>query len=164
MILSQLLDEIRYGKQVVEETSDKQKIVKCLHEDTQELVISQRLSDAVSLLREENEDTEVIKRFDKIKNKFTDFEERYFDGQDISKAYSKMKLNSIAEDFNVIVKQLDDRKTYKRFDNKNLSKALATVQYGLKFFGSDASVQQPQNALLNTYLKEDLEFIEEVMG
>ena len=164
MVLNQLLDEIRYGKKAVEEITDKQKILKNLHEDTQELVISQMLKDAVALIREDNEETDVIKKFDKISSKFSDYEERYFDGQTISSAYNKMKLSSITEDYNGIVKSLSDRKTYKMFDTKNLSKALATVQYGLNYFNNSTTLQQPQNALLNTYMKEDLDFIEEVMG
>jgi len=164
MILRQLLDEIRYGKEVVEETTEKEKILKALHEDTNELVVSQRLTDAVSLLKEGNEDTSVIQLFDKIKNKFSEYEDRYFDGKEMSKAYSKMKLSSIREDYNSILKSLDDRKTYKMFDTRNLSKALATAQYGLQYFGNDAPVSKPQNALLNTFIKEDLNFIEEVLG
>ena len=52
MKLNQLLDSIRYGEQVVEEMTDKEHIISCLDEDTNHLLVSQRLNDFIAVLSE----------------------------------------------------------------------------------------------------------------
>ena len=163
MKLGSLLDEIKYGKAVVEETTNKENIVKRIDEDSGELVVSQRLSDMVDLIAEGNEDTVVVQRLKKIINKYSDIEEKYFEGKDFSKAYSKMKFDSLNEDFKYIVESLNDRKLYKKFDNKNLAKALATVKLGTKYFNEDYEFGNTNNSLLNTYINEEVEFVSNIL-
>ena len=163
MKLSGLLDEIRYGKIVVEETTNKENILKRINEDTGELVVSQRLSDMVELIAEGNEDTVIVQRLKKMIGKYSDIEDKYFDGKEFSKAYSKMKFDSLREDYKIIVESLNDRKLYKRFDNKNLAKALAAAKVGVKYFGEDLDFGDTNNSLLNTYINEEVDFVNNII-
>lgn len=162
MKLNQLLDSIRYGEQVVEEMTDKEHIISCLDEDTNHLLVSQRLNDFIAVLSEGVEDNPVINRLEKIKDKFVEIEQRILDGKSFSSAYSRMKFDSINEDYNKIVDSISDRRVYKQFDTKKLSKALSTIKYGVRAL-SDKQMKETGNALLNTYISEDVQFIENVL-
>ena len=81
MKFQKLLDEIRYGKDMVESMDEKDKILACLNEDTNSLIVSQYLKDKISLIKEDKEETKIVKYCDKIQKKFEEFEERYFDGK-----------------------------------------------------------------------------------
>jgi len=162
MQLSQLLNSIRYGDQVVEEMTDKEFIISNLDEDTSQLITSKQLDGFIKLLSEGIEDSPVIGRFNKIKDKFIDIEEKIADGKRFSPAYSRMKFDSINEDYNKIVDLLGDRRIYKQFNNKVLSKTMATIQYGIKDL-NDRPLKETNNALLNTYIKEDVSFIENII-
>ena len=162
MVLNKLLDSIRYGYQVVEEMTDKEHIINSLDEDTSELLISRHLDGYIRLLAEDAEDSPVIDRFIRIRDKFIDIEEKIADGKNFSPAYSRMKFDSINEDYNKIIDIISDRRNFKLFETKTLSKALSTVKYGAHSL-SDRPLKDTNNALLNTYIKEDVRFIENVL-
>jgi hypothetical protein len=162
MKINQLLDSIRYGEQVVEEMTDKDHIISCLDEDTNQFLASKRLNDFIVILKEDVKDSPVISRMEKVRDKFIEVEERIADGKSFSPAYSRMKFDSINEDYNKIIDSLSDRKTYKQFDTHKLSKVLSTIQYGVKDLDS-RSMKETNNALLNTFINEDVQFIENIL-
>ncbi len=162
MQLNELLNSIRYGDQVVEEMTDKEHIINCLDEDTNKLVVSNRLSDFIEILSEGIEDSPVINRLNKIKDKFADIEEKILDGKDFSEVYSRMKFDSINEDYSKLVDNLSVRRTFKQFNTKTLAKAMSTIKYGLLGL-ENKPIRDTNNSLLNNYIKEDFQFIENII-
>lgn len=160
MKVSQLLNEIRYGKDVVEKTTEKDIILNNLNEEGQ-LVVSQLLKDRCSALSEGS--LEVVETLEKISSKLSDVEGRVFDGKQITKAYARMKYDSIKSDCKKLNESLKDKKTYKSFDSKELAKAIAVIPYGVKkLFNEDLNVKF-DNSLLNNFIVEQMSFIEKVI-
>jgi len=164
MKFQKLLDEIRYGKDMVESMDEKDKILACLNEDTNSLIVSQYLKDKISLIKEDKEETKIVKYCDKIQKKFEEFEERYFDGK-ISSAYKKMKLSSIVEDYNTLTTFLDDKKLLKEFNQEDLSKVLSTIKYGVSMYGENEDIPEMNkttNSVLNILIEEDESFLKSI--
>jgi len=165
MKFQKLLNEIRYGVDTIEVIEEKDKILACMNEETNSLIISQFLKEKISLIKEEKEDNKIVSYFNKIQKKFEEFEDKYFN-ETISKAYRRMKLSSIAEDYNTIINLLEDKRMYKEFEVKDLSKVLSTIKYGVRMYSENENIlfmNKPQNPMFSILLKEDEDFLGNVL-
>lgn len=162
MTVREVLNNCRYGKEIVEAETNKKNILESRDEETGTFLVSQRIADLSSKLF--MEDCAFTKPIQKMITKFSSVEERIADGKTLSPAYKKMQSVSINEDYTTVINLISNRKEYNKIaDKRALGKILAAAKIGLKDINKDAVIKESENTLFNSYIKEEAAFIEDVL-
>lgn len=164
--IQNLLDEIKYGKDYIEESQTIATIQDCIDEDFNLLSVSKRVSDLL-------EDVELtdgyVKKILRATRNYKEFEDKVFEGVIPSKVYMKMKSDAIKEDVSDVIKMItENKKTYRDINKENISKAIATLKFGIKTLneqsGMFSSSKLPKSTpLMESYISKELSYIEEII-
>lgn len=138
MKLGNILDELRYGKEFVESNliinSDKNYI----NEDYGFYMVSKKVDE---LLKECNSAKSYTKRLYRASKTYSDFEKRLMEGSDISPIYGRMKIESITNDINESIKELENRVTLKESNKEALANIIATLKYGIEVISENTQAK-----------------------
>lgn len=157
-----ILNQCQYGKDIVEAKENKKNILESRDEETGLFLVSQRILDLSSKIF--MEDCSFSKPIQRMITKFSSVEERIKDGKKLSPAYKKMQALSIKEDYDSIINLISDRKEYNKInDKRSLGKIVAAAKHGMKEINESAVFTESENTLFNSYIKEELAFIGDVL-
>lgn len=128
MKFNDLLEEIKLGTKDFETSKSSDDIINLYDKDYGIFFISERIK---SLAEGVSEDSSAISLFNKVSDTFKEIEGKEIKNSKQSPIYYKVKLLSIAEDYNKIVGKFEDKKYHTKINKTNFAKALGTIQYGL---------------------------------
>jgi len=159
--LKTLLEEVKLGNEVFEETNKSVYFNESVDEDYNIFLSSKVLFDKMKNINEKFEDT--IKN---IAHKFAQVEEKLLEGKSISKPYGMMKADSIVKSYNEIVSVLnEDRKLFNREDKKELADIFATIKIGVANICEDINYQHKEfekaYGVLESYVNSSVDLINE---
>ena len=172
MQLAQLLEEIKIGEENYRELKTSKELIESFDEDLDNYKISSLISVLNNKFAENiNEDTSpVIKGFRKIENKIKMMEDRTEKQGSISTAYAKMKYDSISEDFQTLVENINRKKVQRQLDKDSLAHAVALVIYEAKKLAKDGDFDFESRDFPNLgenfqpFINKELKLIEESIG
>jgi hypothetical protein len=164
--IQNLLDEVRYGKDYIEEKVTVATIQDCFNEDYQLFSVSRRVS---NLLEDVDVTKDYVKKILRATRTYKEFENKVFEGENPSKVYMKMKMDSIKEDVNNAIKLFtENKKSYVELDKENVAKSIAALKFGLKTL-SEKSIQfstpslVKSTSLMENYIEREFSYIEDVI-
>ena len=128
MKLGNMLDELRYGKDFVETNQIVESMKNYINEDYNIYMVSKKVDD---LLKECNSAKTYTKRLSRASKNYSDFEKKLMEGIEISQIYGRMKIDSIVNDINEAIKELENRVTFKEANQEALAHSIATLKYGV---------------------------------
>lgn len=172
MQLAQLLEEIKIGEENYRDLKTSKELIESFDEDLDNYKISALISALNNKFAESvNEDTSpVIKGFRKIENKIKMMEERIENQGSISTAYARMKYDSISEDFQTLVENINRKKVQRQLDKDSLAHAVALVIYEGKKLSKEGDFDFAQKDFPNLgenfqpFIVKELKLIEESIG
>lgn len=125
-----LLEEIKIGTEVFKERQTKEEILETFDDDDEIYKTSKLISLLSAKLNEEKipESEKIIKKLKRIGIKMEATEEKLAAGP-ISKSYARMKLDSMREDYDSIVSDLQNKKVLRSLDHSVLANALALTMF-----------------------------------
>ena len=138
MILGKLLEEIKIGTEEFNERSTVDDLSGSFSEDDNIYKTYKLINKSlVEMMEEKNEVNEsTLKLLKKVSHKIEAVESK----EELSSNYSRMKLDSVFEDYNRIVESVESRKVLRSLDKDNLSKILALVNYNIIKLKESANV------------------------
>lgn len=152
MKLQNLLSEVRYGKEFYENSKSVDEIVESYDADYKKFFVSQRirkLSEGIA------QDQATINEIAKIASLFEEIESREVANK-ATVVFYKLRVGSLVESHNKIVKKFDDAKYSKTIDRSRFGKMLGAIQYGINEVASEAGVS-PSLANTPVLLGESVE-------
>lgn len=172
MLLEQILEEVKIGKESYRELKTSKELVESFDEDLDNYKISSLISALNNKFAEDiNEDTaSVVKGFRKIENKIKMMEDRIEKQGSISTAYARMKYDSLAEDFQTLTENIKRKKVQRLIDKDSLSHAIALVIYEAKNLSKkgDFDFSTKDFPLISEnfdpFVSKELKLIEESIG
>lgn len=165
MTLGNLLEEIKHGKDFVESKSTIEDLSNLLDEDYNILLVSKR---ADQLLRECDGTKTFIKKIGRAARNYKDYEDKILEGKSVSNIYAKMKIDSISEDINSAIIEIEQNKKILRESNQEaIAKTIAVLKYGLKMISEGRGIHfknvKEAPSLIETYIKRETSLIESVL-
>ena len=130
MKLDELLEEIKIGTSDYKTMQHKEEMLETFDEDEDNYKTSKLVNLLAAKLSEEKNDLNenVIKKLKKISHKMENTEEKVFAGP-ISKSYARMKLDSMKEDYESIVEDIQSKKTLRSLNHEVLANAMALIMF-----------------------------------
>jgi len=144
MKLTDLLEEIKVGSENYKEQKTTEELLETFDEDLDNYRISNTLSVMIRKMSENlNENnTPTIRSFRKALDKIKMFEDKLEDRGHVSKAYARMKFDSLNEDYNSILENLKSKKVYRSFDRDVLAHSIALLRHQQKVLGREAELRE----------------------
>jgi len=138
MLLEQLLLEIKMGKDFVESKETIKNISSFIDEDYNLFLAGQRTT---SLLEDCDNTKPFIKKLSRASRNYIEFENKLLEGKVVSSVYAKMKIDSIVEDVNSVIIELDGNIKKLRESNKEaIAKTIASLDFGVSLLGESTTV------------------------
>ena len=130
MTLGALLEEISVGSEDYNEKLSQEDMLNTFDEDDEIYKTSKLVSVLAAKLNEDKTPLteKTIKKLKKIGTKMESTEEKLVCGP-ISKSYARMKLDSMREDYDGIVDDLQNKKALREMDHPVLANALALIMF-----------------------------------
>lgn len=143
MKLSDLLEEVKVGTEEFKESQTTEKLLETFDEDIDNYRISKVLGLMINKLEEGvNEDTApTIRALRRAFNKVGLFEQKLEEGRAVSKAYARMRLDSINEEYNTILESIHSKKISRQLNKEALAHALALIKYEQNVLSSHAEIE-----------------------
>ncbi|RLD64515.1 MAG: hypothetical protein DRJ01_00345 [Bacteroidetes bacterium] len=133
--LGNLLEEIKFGKEFVDSKNTIKTINTFMDEDYNIFLAGQRSS---ALLEECDMNKSFNKKLGRAVRNYTEFENKLIEGKEVSSVYAKMKINTIVEDVNAAIIELDKNPKVLRESNKDaISKIIASLSFGVELLGEN---------------------------
>ena len=135
--LGTLLEEIKFGKDFVDSKNTIETINSFIDEDYNIFLAGQR---SLSLLEECDNTKSFIKKLGRAVRNYVEFENKLMENRAVSSVYAKMKIDSIVEDVNVAIIELDNNpKTLREANKDAISKIIASLDFGVSLLGESAT-------------------------
>lgn len=135
--LGSLLEEIKFGKEFVDAKNTIKDINSFIDEDFNVFLAGKRSS---ALLEECDITKSFIKKLGRAVRNYTEFEDRILEGKEVSSVYAKMKVDSIVEDVNAAIIEIDKSPKVLRESNKDaISKIIASLNFGVGLLGESTN-------------------------
>ena len=165
MVLEQLFNEIKYGKEFVEAKSTIEDINNFIDEDYNIFLVGQRTT---ALLEGCDNSKSFIKKLARASRNYIEFENKLLEGKTISSVYAKMKMDSIVDDVNAATIELDRNIKLLRESNKEaIAKTIASLDFGLGMLGeSTTSGKKPlreAKQVLQAFVNKEANLIKETI-
>jgi len=165
MILEQLLEEIKYGKEFVDSKNTIKDIGSFIDEDYDILLVGKRSS---ALLEGCDNTKSFIKKLNRASRNYQEFENKILEGTKVSSIYAKMKMDSIVEDINASITELDKSPKILRESNKDaVVKTIACLEHGISLIAEHTSLGARQitegKQVLQSFINKEKRLIEEVL-
>src|SRR5574344_1014497 len=160
--LNDIMNTVQYGEDHMNFEKVKKSILENYDKDNDIFYASERIKDIEKTMAI-NEDLEKI--LDHITTKCGIVEQKLYDGKVMSEAYKKMQATSIIEDCNAIIKMVNSRPQFDKIASKQeLGQIVSTAGYFVENVLDDRAVgNESTNSLLNKYVKDETEKINEVL-
>jgi len=164
MKLNTLLEEIKYGKELVESKGTVNDLQDFLDEDYNILLVSKR---ADQLLRECDISQPFVKKLARAVRNYKEYENKILEGKSPSTIYARMKVDSITEDINSAILEFGDVKRLRDSNQVNIAKVIATLKYGIKTISEEKNVPlrgiSKCSQIVETYINKEFSFIENIV-
>lgn len=161
MTVREVLNLAKYGKEITEANTNKKNILEA-RDDEMGFIVSKRIKSLASKLF--LEDCSFSKPIQKMIVKFTSIEDRLEDGKALSSSYKKMQALSLKEDYDNISLLISNRKEFNKISDKRvLGKILAAAKLGIKTINEEVVLKESVNVLFNSYIKEEITFLNDVL-
>lgn len=165
MTLGILLEEIKHGKEFVEAKSTVDDLNNLLDEDYNILLVSKR---ADQLLKECDNTKSFIKKIGRAARNYKDYEDKILEAKSVSQIYARMKVDSITEDINSAITELESNKKVLRESNQEaIGKTIAALKYGLKMISEEKNIPTKKineaPGLVKTYINKESLLIESIV-
>jgi len=144
MKLGQLLEEVKVGKENYNNQKTSKELIESFDEDINSYKISSVLNAMINKLSENiNEDNSLtIRTLRKASSKIEMYEDKLKDYGHVSTAYSRMKYDSLIEDYNAVVDQISKNKVQRQLNKEALAHSLALIKYQLESFAPEANLDE----------------------
>lgn len=131
MKLSELLEEVKVGTEEFKESQTAENLLETFDEDIDNYRISKVLGAMINKLEEDvNEDTApTIRALRRAYNKIDLFEKKMEDAGIVSKAYARMRLDSLVEEYNTVLESVHVKKVARQLNKEALAHALGLVRH-----------------------------------
>ncbi len=163
MTLDILLEEIKYGKDFIKSKKEIEGIQTFINED-KTLMVSKRVD---QLLKECDSSQQFAKKLSRASRNYKEYEDRKYDGKSISSIYVRMKIDSITEDINSAILELENKKVLRESNQEYVGKAIAILKYGIEQMSADKGISfSPLNdapGLIESYLEKESTLIESII-
>jgi len=165
MLLEQLLEEIKYGKDFIESKNTIKDINSFIDEDYNIFLAGQRTT---ALLEACDNTNPLIKKLSRASRNYIEFENKLLEGKVVSPVYAKMKMDSIVEDVNYVTMELDKNIKLLRESNKEaIAKIIASLDYGLTMLGESTSTGKKSfreaKKILQVFINKEANLIKETV-
>jgi len=165
MLLEQLLDEIKLGKDFVDAKKTIKDINNFIDEDYNIFLAGQR---SAELLKECDNSKSFIKKLSRASRNYTEFENKLLEGKVVSSVYAKMKMDSIVDDVNTATIELDKNIKLLRESNKEaIAKTIATLDFGLNILSESTTTGKKNfreaKQILQAFVNKESNFIKETI-
>jgi uncharacterized protein Smg (DUF494 family) len=164
MTLDNLLEEIKYGKEFIESKIDLGNIKSFIGEETKGLQISKR---AEFFLKECDNSLSYIKKLARATRNFKEYENKIAEDVSVSTIYARMKVDSITEDINSALLELETKKVLRESSQENVGKIVAVLKHGLSQISKVKNVPlkkvREAPGLVEAYSKKESALIESVI-
>lgn len=164
MTLDNLLEEVKHGKEFVESKIDINNVQDFINEETKTLMISKR---AEYFLRECDNSLSYVKKLARAVRNFKDYEDRIEEEKPISSVYARMKVDSITEDINSAILELESKRLLKESNQENIGKTIAVLRVGIseisKSKGLSLRKAKESPGLIESYSRKEKMLIESVV-
>ena len=163
--IDNLLEEIRYGREYVDAKTTVGKLEEMIDEDYKILVVSKR---ADQLLKECDISKPFIKKLIRAARNYKEYESKILEAKTPSKVYVKMKADTIVEDINsAIIEMEHDKKVLRESNKEAIAKTIAVLRYGVgvmvKESGINPKPAKKSTTLIESYIKKETKLIESVV-
>ncbi len=165
MTLGILLEEIKHGKEFVEAKSTVDDLNNLLDEDYNILLVSKR---ADQLLKECDNTKSFIKKIGRAARNYKDYENKILEAKPVSQIYARMKIDSITEDINSAITELESNKKVLRESNQEaIGKTIAALKHGLKMISEEKNISTKKineaPGLVKSYINKEMTLIESIV-
>jgi len=165
MNLQDLFNTVKYGKDQYANMKASSSNSKHIDEDYNLYMVSSRINELFPLL---GENTQVKNYVNKMKGKFEEIEKKILDGTFTSSIYSRMKMDSISENYNDFVKLLTENKKISReIDVDILGRIMGSVKAGLKVLSEKSEkevILESFPVAIERSLNEEFKIIQEILA
>lgn len=163
--LGQLLEEIKVGKEVVENIQTSEEVETLIDEDYNLFLRSKRIN---NLLKCEAEfsDKPIFKKMNAVSKLFEDYENKILEGNTVSPIYKRMKADTIFDNVKYIYESFaKDKKLARTFNTNNFKKILSTIEEGYETLILESKTKKKNFPELpnyyRNYINEDKKIIAE---
>lgn len=171
MKLGNLLEEVKIGIDEYKSQENAKAILETFDDETDKYKISKLMNILnVKLTEDKNENNvAIIDRLKKASIKIEMLEDKKERAYGISTSYARMKLDSLVEDFNIIMKELESKKKMRSLDNDILGHSLALMIFEMEDLMNQAEVCESYSMdnvpeTLKPFIKKELKIINETIG
>lgn len=166
MKLGDLFDEVRFGKDFVDSKSSVTALKESIDEDYNIIKVSERVS---NLLKDCDTTQLFNKKISRAARNYRDYENKVFEGTDVSGIYKKMKSDSVVSMINEAINIIEkDRKSFRGDNTANIAKAISILQYGSATILEGTSYTRKtivaiKDPILQNNVKKETELIETIL-
>jgi len=161
MLLNELLEEVKYGEEYVASKNTIQEIKDLINEDFQLYSVSKRVN---NLLKECDMGKEYAKNLARASRNYSDFEDRILSLKESTTIYKRLKANSIIEDINLAITNLEKNPKVLRESNiTNLGKIIATLKYAVSVLEEGTKTIRDTNSILSSIILEESNMLYDVL-
>lgn len=165
MTLENLFNSIKYGEDRYANMKSSTSNIKHIDEDYNLYLVSSRVKELLPLL---GENSQVLNLVNKMTTKFEDYEQRILSGSFVSSVYSRMKMDSLVENYNDFAHLLtENKKLVREIDPDILGRIMGSIQSGIKVFAEKSE----KEAILESFpvsveksIKEEARIITELLA
>jgi len=146
MKLSELLNQIKIGEDEYKTRENVDAVLETFDEDDDQYKTSKLIDILSAKLTESKNENNVItiNRIKKTAIKIGMYEDKFSTGKEISKSYHRMKFDSIKENYNEIIHDLESKKVQRSMDKEILSHAVALIKHKIIQLAEAAEIQNPK--------------------
>lgn len=168
MKLGELLEQIKLGTEEFKKQEVEKQFLESYDEDTEDYKVSVLLGRLIGALSEDIDEITgpVIRSLRKSTEKIKMYETKIEDNGSVSEAYTRMKLDSLKEEYNHMADLLSKNKVRQAFDKKEaLANAVALVKFQMETLADDIQIEVKGLKALNesfaTLVNKEYKIIEE---
>jgi len=136
MKLSELFNEVKYGKEVFESSKSTDEIIECYDTDYKKFFVSKRIGKLSENISQDSSTKEIVSKFIDL---FEEIENKEVSSSKVYPVFYKMRLSNLTENYNKLIKKFDNVKYTKEIDRTKFGKMLGTIQYGIEYVAESAS-------------------------
>jgi len=161
MLLSELLEEVKYGKEYVASKNTIGEIKDLINEDFKLYSVSKRVD---NLLKECDMSKDYAKNLARASRNYSDFENKILTLKETTSIYKKLKANSIVEDINLAITNLEKNPKVLRESNiTNLGKVIATLKYAVDTLEEGTKTIKETSSVLSSIILKESIILEDVL-
>ena len=164
MTLNTLLEEIKFGSEFIETKTDLESIQSFINEDIKIFSVSTRVD---KLLRESDMNISYNKKLARAARNFRDYENKLFEDVNVSTVYAKMKVDSMIDDINSAVIELENKKTLRESNQETVGKVIAALVHGIDILSEAKNVNHKKvkelPGMISSYMKKELNLIKDIV-